>query len=352
MLFDSSGRLTNGIVTIQMSCSEGCASKGEIIGTKQTLSTGGHFNYTFTNTEDQGKYNITASVNGSKIAGWTSIQIKDILYLGYTPLIVPFLVGLSSVIGFICFLIVFSKTIKQPDKKYDEVEQVVRKGAKLTPEYDFRIWEIYRFLCITGIAMSPLLLFIMTNIGIGTNSPIGLVIRQPVDEKGIPLLDANKLPISQWVIHVGGTQNNNYATGLNIPFYVIGLGILGGYLRYLYDTYEKVHEKVHEEGDKKTKRKPKGYEEIKPAQFLHNTFGELAEVLLSPLLAIAVWFILSQGSAYANTYVLAAVSFVVGLIANEVIDGLVSFAGARLPDRNKDATNGSAAKSMNSQQHE
>ena len=46
----------------------------------------------------------------------------------------------------------------------------------------------------------------------------------------------------QWVVNVGGNQHNNYADGIQIPVFIIVFGIIGGYLRFLYDR-ATVHSK-------------------------------------------------------------------------------------------------------------
>jgi hypothetical protein len=194
------------------------------------------------------------------------------------------------------------------------------------------VQEVIRFICISGIALSPILFFIITDVGIGMNSPMGLIMDQPLDENKVPQTNA-----SHWVIHIGGTQNDNYETGLIIPFFVFAFGILGGYLRYLYKAYEKMRD---EEKEKESKEFIILYVEdidnITSAEFLHDTIGELTIIFLSPLLAIAVWFIIFQGDIYDNIYIAAAISFTLGLVTKEVIKGLIAFASGRFPKRGTD----------------
>jgi hypothetical protein len=71
---------------------------------------------------------------------------------------------------------------------------------------------------------------------------------------------------------------------------------------------------------------------------MHETLGELSHIFLSPLLAIALWFIISQGDIYTNVYIYAAVSFAVGLITEEVIHFIVDFASGRLRGKDKTST--------------
>jgi hypothetical protein len=43
-------------------------------------------------------------------------------------------------------------------------------------------------------------------------------------------------PFADWALNIGGSQITNFTDGISIPLYVIVLGIIGGYLRYLYKT--------------------------------------------------------------------------------------------------------------------
>jgi hypothetical protein len=60
--------------------------------------------------------------------------------------------------------------------------------------------------------------------------------------------------------------------------------------------------------------------------FIHDTLGELANILLAPLLAMIVWFILIQANLSTNMYLIAAISASVGLLTDEIISGIISFA--------------------------
>jgi hypothetical protein len=64
--------------------------------------------------------------------------------------------------------------------------------------------------------------------------------------------------------------------------------------------------------------------------FMHETSGELSHIALSPLLSIAMWFIISEDGKSNNVYLIAAVSFAVGLVTEEVIHEIVGFAQGRL----------------------
>ena len=63
---------------------------------------------------------------------------------------------------------------------------------------------------------------------------------------------------------------------------------------------------------------------------MEETIGELSEIVLSPFLAIAAWFLLSVAGA-PNVYTVSAVSFTVGLATKEIVDRLILFLRTNLP---------------------
>jgi hypothetical protein len=65
---------------------------------------------------------------------------------------------------------------------------------------------------------------------------------------------------------------------------------------------------------------------MQPIRFTHETYEEISEIALSGLLAVIVWFIISQGNVTSNIYTSGAISLTVGLITKEVIDMLSNFA--------------------------
>ena len=129
-------------------------------------------------------------------------------------------------------------------------------------------------------------------------------------------LDRNGNPISEWVVNIGGSWTNNFSSGIVVPIYVIILGFVGGYLRYLYKS-----------SSKEERRREVGDEYYNTHTFMHVPFGELSRIFLSALLAAIVWIMLTQGTTTNNLYFLAAVSFSVGLATMEIIKGVVSFVG-------------------------
>ncbi len=93
---------------------------------------------------------------------------------------------------------------------------------------------------------------------------------------------------------------------------------MGGYIRYLYkaatkrDVYVATAHKDNQDS-------------ISPGKFGHETFEEISEIILAGLLAIIVWFIISQGTINTNIYTLGAVSLTVGLITKEIVQILKNF---------------------------
>ena len=76
----------------------------------------------------------------------------------------------------------------------------------------FRFMEITNFLLITVIVFTPILALVMADVSLGPNSPVGLVIKHPTDQRGQVISNNLGRPEQggQWVINVGGNQHNNY----------------------------------------------------------------------------------------------------------------------------------------------
>jgi hypothetical protein len=88
--------------------------------------------------------------------------------------------------------------------------------------------EILRFIFLSGIVGCILVAFLVSDKQFGIRSPIGIVLKSS---------DAS----FTWVLNIGGgppsfTGSPGYATGIQIPIYVLVIGLVGGYLRYLYKT--------------------------------------------------------------------------------------------------------------------
>ncbi len=251
-----------------------------------------------------GKYNVSAlaSFNGTIFSDWTTFEVTDWMA---SP---TFLVLVATLIFFaVLIAIVFGFDGRKP--------------------YRF---EALRFICISGIALLPLTAFFLTDVEFGPNSLVGLIVKHQLDQNGNVVLDRNGQPLRQWMINFGGDPTSNYQSGIQIPFYVFTFGLVGGYLRYLVKTFRKggitgiEHQKaivkelletsmskaelaktVNGGGQLTPEEQRKNINEefrrLEKTQFLRETLSELAELMLAPVLAIAAYFLLYQGTA-PNVY--------------------------------------------------
>jgi hypothetical protein len=208
-----------------------------------------------------------------------------------------------------------------------------------------RRMEILNFILISSVAFLPITGLLLADVELGPNSPVGLVLKHAVDQKEEIL--SNEVPQKggEWVINVGGDQHDNYASGIQIPVYIVVFGIAGGYLRYLYKTKYQMEaiKKLFDEIEIETKsltceKKEEHRERLERRFWLFYSLNNLALILLSPLLAIAVWFVLVQQGiegkqgvqGQTGIFILAAISFTIGLVTDEVIRMLIRFTRDRL----------------------
>lgn len=249
------------------------------------------------------------------------------------------------------------------DKKEKFLEDI---EAQTMIDY-VEIAAILRYLLISGIIWSIVASFILTNVELGTHSPLGLVLRHNLNPYGERQLDDDRPmdpegnPLTDWVINIGGNWSNNFTSGIIVPVYVFILGLLGGYLRHLHKSASKekswitdsttkenkelmdeisraiLLDKIKEWSDKdktlkerlesisKELYKNKEEKERTSDEFTSTTYAELSYIFLAPLLAAVVWFLLTQGDPKMNVYLLAAVSFAIGLVTKDITNGIVGF---------------------------
>jgi hypothetical protein len=251
-----------------------------------------------------------------------------------------------------------NKEIKKIEEKYQSerkmIEETYQSERKMIKEnyqreikpieesyqrnmYDYiEIAGSIRFLFISALVWSLILALVFTEVEIGTQSPLGLVLRHNLNPEGNEL-DVTKNPLIEWGINIGGNWENNFSSGVVIPFYVLILGLVGGYLRYLQKTTSKEKisskEKIYEKTEKPIEGTSTEYQETKykkpmestSLEFQETTYGELSNIFLAPLLAAVIWFILSQGETEFNIYGMAAISFSIGLVTKEIIQIIVKF---------------------------
>jgi hypothetical protein len=188
-----------------------------------------------------------------------------------------------------------------------------------------KIGEILVFSLTSGTIFTIIMIFIFVTDDFGSNSPIGLVKMSQGD--------------GEWIINIGGNSLNGYTSGIQIPVYVFIFGILGGYLRYLYKS-----SKTWANRQENRKIKEFNYPETtdtstkaidantKQSISFYKSLEDIALLFLSPLLAIAVYFVLVQGGLEEDSgvHILAAISFTVGLITDDVIRSLIEFTSSKL----------------------
>ncbi|MDH3340191.1 MAG: hypothetical protein OEL84_02765 [Nitrosopumilus sp.] len=196
--------------------------------------------------------------------------------------------------------------------------------------------EILRFTCVTIIALTPIAVFVFTDVEIGQGAPIGLVVKPKVSEsetsRSIEL--TNNIIENEWMINLGGTYAGGYKGGLQIPVFVLIFGIAGGYIRYLNTTYKLIKKDTN-----LVKNLEINNSEIYETRIslLRQSLKDLSLLFLAPLLAIASFFLLQQGGVQMDDLpTLAAVSFAVGLVTDNIISKLEDILGKQKPQNNQD----------------
>ena len=296
-----------------------------------------------------GRYNVSATLAG---AGGSSITTFDVENPFFTTFAIAFYFGTAILALFLSVIVIGTSNVG--------------------------IIQIFNFIFLSGYVVSILVSLAFSDVALGPNSPIGLVLMRSAGGE------------STWVINVGGSQETNYTNGLQIPVYVIVFGVLGGYLRYLYDTattatknlekestkidqyinkltsqqlkdvditttdldkrfrrgYVKRIEKLIQEDEQKKKEQDARPDSLEAQKYvlrfrlnrryhLFQSLKNLALLLLAPLLATAIWFLLLQAGfegqqdtmrGQTGVFILAAISFAIGLVTNEAIERLIKFA--------------------------
>jgi hypothetical protein len=180
--------------------------------------------------------------------------------------------------------------------------------------------EILRFIFISGIVGSILVGFLVTDKQFGIRSPIGLVVKPSNNDTG-------EISKSEWVLNIGG-EPYKYGSGVQIPVYVLVIGLVGGYLRYLYKTSKlltdtelikerrKIKELLAQEHTRNLARRIAFYESLK----------DLVLLFLSPLVAVASWFLISQWRPTENSvYLIGLICFSASLLTVEIVNSIIRF---------------------------
>jgi hypothetical protein len=116
--------------------------------------------------------------------------------------------------------------------------------------------------------------------------------------------------------------------GVQIPLYVLILALIGGYLRYLYNIATTQLKKHPKESNAEEKKRMLN-------KSMQNFVQEFLYILLSPIVAIALWLFLRQGGIESSLS-LALSSITVGLVLKNVIETLESWAQNQLRNKGKD----------------
>ena len=285
-----------------------------------------------------GFYNISVSdKDDDNNDVWFVIEAKNKLFSS-TFIILYIAICLLVSYGIITWLAVRDKQNKKTNNNQSgQVECSSSAGDidNISIESSKFKYEIIRFFILSAISLIPLVGFLVTDVEIGKFSFIGLVMKDTQNSNDTQQDKRNV----QWVINIGGSVLNNYSNGITIPFYVVALGWLGGYLRYLHKTVSKIRILYEENNNEENKMElntnlwlhrkrhetylSKHEYNLLPL-FLYSSFEELAEILLAPLLAIAVWLLMNIAGT-VDIFTASLISFSVGLITKDVIYRIIEF---------------------------
>lgn len=244
--------------------------------------------------EQLGRHNITAMTTETQsgytepLKAWTIIEVKEFTH---TRAAYMLYVGFASFAG-LMIVIALGYTSKTTG-------------------------QILRFIFISGLIFSVVGSFTFVNEEISNNSPIGLIKKPPI--------------FGEWMINIGGNLRTNYQDGIQIPINVIVFGIIGGYLRYLYHTANFIKNNRQLLEDKPVSDAEKRVNKIRN---FYQSLEDIALLFLAPLLAIAVYFLLTVfGLEGGNSiYTIAVISFTVGLVTEEVVQALIRFTTSKLKE--------------------
>ena len=142
-------------------------------------------------------------------------------------------------------------------------------------------------IIFTVFTFAPIVWMLYADLQVGVSSVIGITTSKLNDQM-------------QWVVNIGGViEGDSYVSGVQIPVYIIVLGLVGAYIRFMYSIRNDASKLLESEG---ISRKCLNY---------------LIYFLEAPVLAIVTYFILWQFGT-KETVVLSFVSLSVGLLIKEI----------------------------------
>lgn len=340
-IYDNNGKPISAKISLEVTYYKNDTSKPSTVYKSSVFSTLGKFRDAGLNLEKEGSYTVNAITVVNDTRETASIAF-EVVGLHETTAGWTIFVGLGAVVALLLFMAFIPITL-----------------IKLTHV------GVLRFGLVTLILVAVILFFIYSDVQIGQSAPLGLVAKQTTRTlEDLTLKEISVDEIAQflavdkfeWVINVGGDVRDNYSSGIQIPVFVFIFGMLGGYLRFLQVTAKKwlrdalksaLLQKYNEE---ETAKKIPGilhdayekgiFDESLTRVLFNRSMKDLALLIVSPLLAVAIYFILVQaGIDDANDFpTIAAVSFGVGLVTDTAIKRLQDFVGGTLgsiKDRDK-----------------
>jgi hypothetical protein len=162
----------------------------------------------------------STSFGGIMNSTWTKVEIKN-MFLTFSSL--ALLSGLIWVFGFIA-------AVWWPIKiEFDKDNIPWSKRAINILKAGPQSKQIIVFVCISGMVLAPIASLLLADIEVGKHSPLGFVKKE--------FTSVNGSITNQWVMNFGGTEANNFSSGVQVPIYILIFGIAGGYIRYLYDKW-------------------------------------------------------------------------------------------------------------------
>jgi hypothetical protein len=284
----------------------------------------GRFNYNIS-LQEAGKYLVSAStnLNGKSIESTTTFEVENIFFSN------TFIMIYMAIF----FLLLLLAVIWHANNKFGNLSDPVQFRIN---QNQIANVELLRFLCFSGVAAFTILSLIFADSEIGVNSPIGLVKQNFVALNETQMQTVGQNGKSAWVINVGGAQNDNYGGGIQVPTYVIVFGLAGGYLRYLYGMRYFFSRLTKDDKFEHTDSQWGDLNITDNFSFIRHSLRSLSLFFLSPLIAVAVWFILFQGGT-TGKWAIAAISFSLGLITEEVIQVIIGFVRKMLGGIKEDA---------------
>ena len=234
------------------------------------------------------------------------------------------------------------------------------------PNLSLSVFRVSRFSLVSIFVLCMVLFFISSNVEYGTQSPVGIILKEPdkSDDETETIKSESDDPLRlDWVLHFGQYSVNpsDEEVGLSIPLFIMIFGVLGGYLRFFYftsrpwlreemlnrldDTLEYftiwLDEENYLKNEKGGKLHPVSDEKEKYDIVLKNAYyghfhptlsmiltnrvmSDLSLLLIAPVLAVMMFFVLSQSGLDPSQHVLsfAVSSFLAGLFTEDVIKKL------------------------------